>query len=159
MSEQKNLEQAKVTFDTLCRALEKQEWDYKKYEDKFVIECGAQGADLPMKITVEVNPKNLLVILLSRLPFVIQEDKRLDVAVAVSAINNALVDGCFDYDISTGNIYFRMSNSFIDSKIGEEVFIYMLICSCQTIDEYNDKILMLAKGMLSIEQLVSKILY
>ena len=48
-----------------------------------------------------------------------------------------------------------MTNSFLESKISEEVFAYMLYCSCQTIDEYNDKFLMLAKGMISIEQFLS----
>lgn len=155
MAELKNLEQAKAAFATLCRALDKHEWHYKKDEDKLFVECGVQGDDLPMKITVKVDADRMLVLLISHMPFVIQEDKRLDVAIAVSAINNALVDGCFDYDVASGRMFFRMTNSFIESKIGEEVFAYMLFCSCKTIDEYNDKFLMLAKGLISMEQFLS----
>ena len=155
MAEQKNLEQAKIAFGTLCQALDKHEWHYKKDEEKLSIECGAQGEDLPMEITIKVDADRMLAMLISHMPFVIQEDKRLDVAIAVSAINNALVDGCFDYDIASGHMFFRMTNSFLESKISEEVFVYMLYCSCQTIDEYNDKFLMLAKGMISIEQFLS----
>lgn len=155
MAEQKKLEQAKNTFSTLCQALDKHEWYYKKNEEKLSIECGVQGDDLPMEITVKVDVDRMLMILISHMPFVIREDKRLDVAIAVSAINNALVDGCFDYDIASGNMFFRMTNSFLESKIGEDVFTYMLYCSCQTIDEYNDKLLMLAKGMISVEQFLS----
>lgn len=155
MAELKNLEQAKAAFATLCQSLDKHEWHYKKDEDKLSIECGAQGDDLPMEITVKVDADRMLVLLISHMPFVIQEDKRLDVAIAVSAINNALVDGCFDYDIASGHMFFRMTNSFIESKTSEEVFAYMLFCSCKTIDEYNDKFLMLAKGLISIEQFLS----
>lgn len=155
MAEQKNLEQAKATFATLCNTLDKNDWRYKKDEEKLSIDCGAQGDDLPMDISVEVDVDRMLVMLLSHLPFVVQEDKRLDVAIAVSAVNYALVDGCFDYDVASGHMFFRMTNSFIESKISEDVFAYMLFCSCQTIDEYNDKFLMLAKGMLSIEQFLS----
>ncbi len=157
MAEEKNMAQAKAVFATLCQALDKHEWHFEKDEEKLAIECGAQGEDLPMKITVKVDADRMLIMLLSHLPFVIQEDKRLDVAIAVSAINNALVDGCFDYDVASGHMFFRMTNSFLESTISEEVFSYMLFCSCQTIDEYNDKFLMLAKGMISIEQFLASL--
>lgn len=41
MAEQKNFEQAKIAFGTLCQALDKHEWHYKKDEEKLSIECGA----------------------------------------------------------------------------------------------------------------------
>lgn len=155
MDELKNIEQANATFATLCNALDKNDWHYKKDAEKLSIECGAQGDDLPMEITVKVDAKRQLIMLISHMPFVIQEDKRLDIAIAVSAINNALVDGCFDYDVASGHMFFRMTNSFMESKISEDVFNYMIFCSCQTIDEYNDKFLMLAKGLISLEQFLS----
>lgn len=157
MAEVNNVAQAKAAFDTLCQALEHHEWHYEKDEEKLSIECGAQGEDLPMKLTIKVDAERMLIMVLSHLPFVIQEDKRLEVAIAVSAINNALVDGCFDYDVASGHMFFRMTNSFLESTVSEEVFAYLLYCSCQTIDEYNDKFLMLAKGMLSIEQFLAAI--
>ena len=93
--------------------------------------------------------------MLSKLPFVIQEDKRIDVALAVSMVNNQLVDGSFDYDITSGKLLYRMTNSFIESKLSKEVFDYMLFVAFHTIDEYNDKFLMLAKGYISVEQFLS----
>lgn len=155
MADQKNLEQAKITYNTLCQALDKHEWRYTKDEEKLSIECGAQGDDLPMEITINVDADRMIAILISHMPFMIQEDKRLDAAIAVSTINNMLVDGSFDYDVTSGHILFRMTNSFLESKIGEEVFTYMLFCSCHAIDEYNDKFLMLSKGMISIEQFLA----
>lgn len=152
MAETNNVAQAKVAFDTLCQVLDHHEWHYEKDEKDFLIECGAQGEDLPMKLTIKVDPDIMLILLLSHLPFVIQEDKRLEMAIAVSAINNILVDGCFDYDVTSGHMFFRMTNSFLESAVSEEVFSYLLYGSCQIIDEYNDKILMLAKGMLSLER-------
>ena len=155
MAEQKSLEQAQAVFATLCRALDAHEWQYQKDEEGLCIECSARGDDLPMEITVKVDAERMVIRLISHMPFVIQEDKRLDVAIAVSSINNMLVDGSFDYDITSGQIFYRMTNSFLESEIGEEVFLYMIFCSCQMIDEYNDKFLMLAKGMLSLEQFLA----
>ena len=152
MAEQKYLEQAKAVFATLCQTLEKNDWHYKKDDEKLSIECGARGDDLPMELNINVDADRRLIILMSHMPFVIQEDKRLDVAICVSALNNILVDGCFDYDVTSGHMFYRMTNSFIESQISSEVIAYMLFCSCQTIDEYNDKFLMIGKGMVSIEQ-------
>ncbi len=152
MSEVQSLEQAKRVFDTLCRTLDKNEWKYKRFDDRLAIECSARGDDLPMDFTITVDTKRNLVMLLSLLPYTIQDDHRIDVAVAVSAINNMLVDGSFDYNVATGELFFRMTNSFFDSELSGSVFEYMLFGACHMIDEYNDKLLMLAKGMLSIEK-------
>lgn len=157
MSDQKKTEQAIEVYNTLCRTLEMNDWHYSKNDEELSIECGAQGDDLPMEIKLKVDTDRMLVLLLSHLPYVVQEDKRLDVAIAVSAVNNMLVDGCFDYDVASGHMFFRMTNSYIESKIGNDVFTYMLYCSCKTIDDYNDKFLMLAKGMISIEQLLASL--
>ncbi len=157
MAEQIKTEQAKNVFATLCRSLEKNNWSFSKDEDNLTVECGAQGDDLPMEISIQVDVERQVAVLLSHMPFLIKENKRFDVAVAVSAINNALVDGSFDYNVTDGRMYFRMTNSFIESDIGEEVFAYMLACSCRTIDEYNDKFLMLSKGMVSLEQFIAAV--
>ena len=158
MADERKLAQAKEVFETLCRALDNHEWNYSKDEEKLAIECGAQGEDLPMKLTVKVDAERALIMLLSHIPFPIPEDKRLDLAIAVSAVNNRLVDGSFDYDVTKGNMFFRMTNSYLESMIGEDVIAYMLFCSCQTIDEYNDKFLMLAKGIISVEQFITTVL-
>lgn len=154
MADEKNLKLAQSTFETLCNALDKNGWHYKKNAEEFKIECGAQGDDLPMELSIYVDAERMLILLLSHLPFVIQEDKRLDTAVAVSAINNRLVDGSFDYDIKSGHMIFRMTNSYMESLIGEELFLYMIMISCRTIDEYNDKFLMLSKGMISLDKFI-----
>ncbi len=159
MTDFEKLEQAKRVFATLCKALDNNDWHYKKDEQKLSVECGAQGEDLPMEFNVRVDADRGLVMLLSLIPFKIQEDKRIEAAIAICAINDRLVDGCFDYDVSDGQIFFRMTNSYIESNLGEDVFTYLLFCACQTIDEYNDKLLMLSKGIISVEkflQLIAK---
>ncbi len=157
MGEQKNTEQAKAIFSTICKLLDRNDWTYVKNEEKLIIECKYQGEDIPVDISLMVDEERSLVVLLSRMPLFVKEDKRVDMAIAVSAINNILVDGNFDYDITTGNTFFRMSHSFIDSVIGEEAFAYMLVGACRIVDDYNDKLLMLTKGMISTQQFLSEL--
>ena len=157
MAEIKDLQLAKDTFATLCRTLDAEDWKYKKDEENLCIKCGAQGDDFPIEFEVNIDADRMLVLLLSHMPFTIKEDKRIDVAIAISAINNMLVNGFFDYNLVTGGIFFRMTNSFIESKLSEDVFKYMFYASYTTIDEYNDKFLMLSKGMLSLEQFLESL--
>lgn len=150
-------EQAKIIFDTICSTLDNHEWNYEKNEEHFVIGCTARGDDLPMDLTIRVDAERGVVMLYSKMPFPIPEDKRLDLAVAISALNNKLADGCFDYNIASGEIFFRLTNSYIDCTLSEAVFDYMLYCGCQVVDEYNDTFLMIAKGMCSLEQFLGKL--
>ncbi len=157
MTDEQKVMQAKLVYQTFCNALDHNEWKYKKDDEKLRIECGAQGEDLPMEFNITADADRQLLMLLSHLPFAIAEDKRLDIAVAVSAVNNLLVDGCFDFDLGSGHMFFRITNSFMDSTLSEDVCIELLYKACKTIDAYNDKLLMVSKGMLTIEQFLTSI--
>ena len=154
MAEEAKVKQARVAYKSLCEMLDENDWHYEKDEAKFRIVCGAQGDDLPMKIRIEVDAERQLVILLSEMPFSVPEDRRTAMAVAVSVANFGLVDGNFDYDFTDGTILFRMTSSFLDSLVGKEMFNYMLMCSCFTIDRYNDKFFMVAKKNMSNEEIM-----
>ena len=152
MVEQENLIRAKAAYEALCKCLDNNGWSYDKDDESFAIQCSAKGDDLPMPITVKVYPDRQVVVLISHMPFDIPEDKRIDIAVALCRVNNRVVDGSFDYDITDGTLYFRLTSSFVKSEINEETFNYMIYCSCSTIDEYNEKFLMLAKDLITLEQ-------
>ena len=154
MAEEKDIRQAKVAYDTLCEMLKERDWHYESDEDNFTIMCGARGEDLPMEIRVQVDPERLIVTLLSQMPFSVPEDKRVEMALAVSAINFSLVDGSFDYNFVDGTMLFRMTSSYRESLVGKDMFEYMLYVSCKTIDDYNDKLLMIIKEKMTIEDLV-----
>ena len=149
MNEEKTA-QAIRNYNTLCSALDDHNWEYEKDDENFAVFCKVQGDDLPMNITLIVEAERQLFILLSHLNFPIPLDKRLDFAVAVSLINYNLIDGSFDFDIKEGNLYFKMTSSYIDSDIDKEVFYQMLYTSIAVIDEYNDKFLMLSKNYISL---------
>ena len=148
-----DLKAATVFYD-ICEMLDKNEWTYKKNVEELRIEFGAQGEDLPIELVIWVDADRQLVKVFSHLPYVISEKKRIEVAIAVSVINNTMVDGCVDFDLSTGHLFFRITNSYRDSDISQAVYEYLVYCACQTIDNFNDKLLMLSKGAISVEQFI-----
>ncbi len=154
--DEKNLERANKTYESLCKALDDDNWKYDKDEENLSISLTAQGDDLPISVRVSIDVKRQLIVLLSEFPFKIAEDKRYDAAVAITVVNNRLINGSFDYDITDGTIFFRMTNCFEDCEVGLPVFTYMLMCACRSVDDYNDKFLMISKGILTLEQFISQ---
>ena len=153
MAEQ-DMKKAVEVYDTLCSMLDNIGWKYEKVEEKLMIKSGVKGEDLPIDFLVIVKPRNQVVQFISSMPFNMPEDKRVEGALAVCTANYGLVDGSFDYDLSDGQIVFRLTSSYRDSLLSEALFEYMIMVSASTIDNYNDRFFMLAKGMISLEQFI-----
>lgn len=147
-----DMQKAKAVYNTVKSMFDSIGWTYDEHEEDLVISSGVKGDDLPIEFIVAVKPKNQVVQLLSQMPFEVPEDKRIDLAVAVAIANYKLVDGSFDYSVTEGKIIFRLTSSYRDSVLSEEVFRYMVMVSAGTIDDYNDKFFMVSKGAMTVQQ-------
>lgn len=147
---------AKTVYNTLIKMLDAHEWKYQRHDEDFAITCGARGEDLPIDIILRVQPKPKVVQFISVLPCKMPEDKRVEGALAVCTANYGLVSGSFDYDLSDGEIRFRITNCYGAGEMGEDMLYYMLMLGASTVDEYNDRFLMLSKGLITIEQFLEK---
>lgn len=154
MADEIVMRHARNAFATLCDMLDSHEWHYDRDDENLVIKCGANGEDIPIDIKIKVNAEKQLVSLYSHLPFSVPEEDRVMAAIAISAANYAMVDGSFDYNIANGNILFRLTSSIRESLISKDMFEYMLFVSCSTVDNYNDKFLMLFKHVMSLEDFI-----
>ena len=152
MADELNLVKALEVYNTLLTMMDKKGWHYTKIEEKLMIESGVKTEDIPVSFYVVVNPRNEVVQFLSKLPFDVPEDKRIDLAIAVCVANYQLVDGCFDYDCRDGSLIFRLTSSYRGSQLSEDVFEYMIYCAASTVDAFNDKFFLLAKGELTLQQ-------
>ena len=147
---------AKNIYSDLCATLDKRNWHYQKHDNDLVITFGITGEDIPMEFVLAVDVDRQLLRVFSKLPFSVPEDKRMELAIASCVASNGLADGCFNYDIVKGTIVFRLTASFRESKLGENLFNYLIDCSCITVDRYNDKFLALCKGLISINDFISQ---
>ena len=154
---QDNLKLTEATFDAICAALDERRWYYEKDKEKFTLNVKANGQDLFMELDVSCDKDKRIVMLLSRLPFTVAEDRRLEMAQAISYINAFLGEGCFDYHYKKGTICFRMTSSYRGSTLDKTVFDRMIMMSFSTVDRYNDKLLLYSLGTLSLAEFVKKI--
>lgn len=156
MAEQMNTKNAEIVYKTLCETLNDRNWKYDAHPEDFVVHFIVGGDDIPMEFVVYVDPEKELVRMMSQMPFAFCEEKRLEGAIATCQVNYRLADGSFDYDMKTGKILFRLTSSFRGSLISKELLGYMIDCSCFTVDDYNDKFLMIDKGMLALEDFLKQ---
>lgn len=147
-----DMEKAKVVYEGICNALTHDEWKFKRDDEDLTIVTGAQGDDLPMNFIVMVDADRDLVRLLSPMDFEVKEEKRTELAIAITMANNQLVNGSFDFDLGNGKIVFRMALSYRGSILGREAYDYLIRASLATIDEFNEKFLALATDMMDLEK-------
>lgn len=150
MEDAKLLQQAQTVYETICKSLDNRDWKYERHNEDLTIVSWAQGEDFSMCMIIRVNPDAQVVLLYAPMPFNIAEEKRIDAAIAVCVANYGLINRSFDYDLNDGEIRFRLVTSFRESTLSEELFMYMVLVTAKTVDDYNDKFLMVSKGMMSI---------
>ncbi len=157
MANEKELKLAKEVYKSLAEMLDEIDWRYGKDEEKFIIYFGVNRNNMDIPFVIFVDPDRQLIRISSRLPFEVDKDLRVTVAVALNYVNYQLADGSFDFNIGDGTISFRMTSSFKESVIGAELFSYMVNCTVETVYRYNDKFLALANNEMDIGQFVDSI--
>lgn len=155
------MDEGRAVFNSLIQHLRdiKLNFEEKELEDRFMVKFNMSGDDIPMRFFIYVQPAHQLIVLHSPQPVTFPADK-IDLACkAACAINFRLTDGNFQVDIRDGEPLFVMATSYAGSLISSDVFNYLLGMSINIVDEFNDKLLMLAKGIMTFEQLKESLNY
>ncbi len=151
-----NMTKAREVYRTLLKMLDAKDWKYERHDKDLLITSGCRGEDLPVEFLIRIAPQQEVIDFRSRLPFEVPEDKRVEAAVAVCVANYRMVQGSFDYDITDGEIGFRLTSCYRDSIIGTDLLEYLMMVGISTVDRYNDKFFMLTKGVLTLEQFIEQ---
>lgn len=156
MADAKKEQAAKKIYNTMVKALNAKDWKFDEHPEDLVIVSNYTGDDIPIQFLINVDAEREVIRFISPLPFKMAEDKRVDAAIAVSVANYGMVNGSFDYDVSDGEIRFRLTTSYCGCEVGEPFFMDMIATAVLTTDRYNDKFLMLNKGMMSLQQFIEQ---
>lgn len=157
MTDANKLKQAQTVFKTMLEMFDERELKYEADEENLTVYSGAVGEDLPVAIRMRVDPERMLIISHSQMPFDVPENRRLEMAIAVSRANYGLPDGSFDYDYMTGDIVYRMTCCYRDSLIGRELFEYMLVVTFGIVDDYNDLFARVAVTDMTVDEIMKLI--
>ena len=149
-----NEQRAKIVYDKVKAHLNNNNFKYDADDSEMAIVLRATGEDLPLLVHAKVHADRQLIRILSPIPVKMPEDKRIEGAVASAVANYGIVAGNFDYDMRDGEIRFRVTQSFRECDVSDEVIHYMFGILFNTVDQYNDRFFMLAKGMMTLEKFI-----
>lgn len=134
-------------------------FETEKKEDRYVIKFNMSGDDIPMRFFLYVVPEKQHLTIHSPQPVTFAEDK-IDLACkALCAINYRLTDGDFQIDVRDGEVMYNMINCYAGCQVGEDLFNYMLGMSINIVDEFNDQLLALSKGLIELDAFLKKLNY
>lgn len=141
--------EAQNVFKSLCEMLDSNDLGYKKDEEKLSVQIKFKGEDIPMTFDIHVDEKRDLVVIRSMLPFKAEDDRLVEMTIAICQINYVLADGSFDIDVRDGELSFKLTSSYKSSLLSKSSLEYMIGISCATVDRYNDKLMEVNAGFLN----------
>lgn len=162
MANEKEIQLARSIYDALTVHLKEigiRSFETSENDGNYVIDFKYIGEDLPMQFYLLVDIERQLLRMISPLPVHFSEEQMDEAAKAICAINDRIVNGRFDLNVVKGNVSFSMCTSFLESLIADRVFDYMVGVSIHTVDDYNDQLFLLAKGMQDLDDLLEKLGY
>ena len=141
-------------FSILCQALDEKNWKYKLAQEKLMVRLGVNGDEIAMEISARIDGEREQIYMISFLPFKIPEDKRIDTAIAILEANRQMAMGSFDLDLTDGTVSYRIVSTYKGSLLSTEAVKLMIDALCSLVDEYNDQLLALSKGMITLNDFI-----
>lgn len=145
-------------YNQLRGYLEEQDIKYDHNDDEKNIWFAMRGDDLRILIDITVDEKNQMVKVLSPLEFEIPQELREEVALVINQLNFTIINGGIDYDFESGRLAFRINATFEDSIIGNGTLHYLIGTAVNTVEAFNDKLYMVANGVMSAQQYLKQLL-
>ena len=148
---------ASDVYQLFLKHFDEHDFRYEKNDADLVIKLTVQGEDLPQPTVIRVIEKANAVLIQSPMPFSVPEDKRTDMAVAITIVNYSMINGGFEMDLSNGMLSYKIAQGLFDEDFSEKTVEYMLTLTFGSTDRFNDKFFGLAMGMMTLEQFIEKI--
>ena len=131
---------ATKNYRTLLEAVEANKWKCGNDDSALKISYGVHGDNLHMDFTISVLPEKQLISLRSDLPCKFPPKMTAIGSMVICAINYALSDGRFEFDIDNGSVSFIMTENCHGSLLSQEGFIYILNYSVWAVDKFYKQI-------------------
>lgn len=161
MASEKQIQEAKTIYTSLKDFFDGVNYRYQVIAEEperiYVFEYGVRGEDIPMDFRILIEVERGIIKFISPQPVRFSPDKRPDAAMAICAINDAIVDGSYSMNLEDGRVMYTQTTCFRGSLISPEVFRYMIGLSNSIVDAFNDKLLLLQNGIMDLDAFIKAI--
>ncbi len=141
-------DQALKLYENCKNFLTEREINFEELEEALRLDFSLSGEDIPVKFRIIFNGDLGIIKMYSPMSFSVPEDVEYEMMKSLTYINDSLVDGSFDYSLEDNGVCYRMCTCFRDSILSDSVLQYIVGFTFGAVDEYNDKLLMVAKGVM-----------
>lgn len=147
------MSRAQEIYNGLCNFLESRNYEYEKYDEKLIVSTQKGDADFPINITMSVSEPGSLLIIRAIVPYTVPEDKRAEFATAVCYANCNTLSGCFVFDITSGQLEYRIVNCFRDSTTGQRLYSHLFSFAYSIATVLGKRLVMISEGKITLEDL------
>lgn len=157
MDDERKNQISRSVYETLCAVLEREELRFDRYDDEMRTSLRFSGGEnLPLRVVISVRPRTMVIKYKVFLEFSVPENKRVEMATAVCVASYGLQIGAFEFDISDGELGYRLAMPFGEKPVDEDQIIRMLWMATGTTNGYSDKMFMLSKGLMTLSDFIEK---
>ncbi len=153
-----NQERAKAAFEAITGFMDEAKLKYDCEPDKLVAFVTITGDDFPVTLMFSVSAEKQRVETYSQMPFEIKQDKGVDVATALAAVNSRIAYGKFCLYFDKGLCTYE--NSEYITGLGGFTPEYgksLVGPAYSIIEEYNDKLYAINKGLLTVKDFTASL--
>lgn len=128
---------ARFTFDDLVEFFTADDVKFRSDEDKGIILAGfGDKKHAPVYLMARVDQERQTMHLSFRLPFTAPEEKRGDIAEAVTRANYGLTIGGFEMDMRDGELNYKVSVPIDEAMLSHSQLRHCMVASLSTINRY-----------------------
>lgn len=147
-------ENAEIVFGKIQKTLDSMNYNYQVVEEyPYMVLASAPSKDLAINLIIYADEVRDAVVLKSILPCKFPEEKVMEGAIGISMINYSLAIGHFVIDLSDGVVHYVLSSFYTGNNIDIPLMDKLFSIARLVVDEYNDKLYDLARGVINIDQL------
>lgn len=157
MQDVKKEKNANSIYNAMCEVLDEFKLSYDKKEEKRVVLFSMTDDDLTTEYVISVDAEREMIRLMLMLPVTFEKDRKVDGAIATSALNYSIVDGTFEFTYEDGTVWFRIGTPFKDSILSKTLLRYLLLCAASTVGKVATNLFLLSKGAMSLEDFMEKL--
>lgn len=145
--------EGRAVYAQFKRVMDMMELEYGEDKDEYTLFLEIATNDFPVRLFIRIEWECGRVSIYSHLPFEVGESTRevTNMAVAVCNINQNLWMGNFDYMYSVKSVLYRLNINYRSSILSDDVIKTALFLSHAAIDKYDDKLYLLSKGKIKVE--------
>lgn len=149
------MQNAADMYSRLRKMLDDMNWQYSRLKRELGVRYFVSGEDIPMEFLVKIKPDVRMLCFISILPAKFNDSNRADAVLAACAANHGMVMGSFAYNMELDRVVFMASSLYDECETGTDWLKHQMYLSQTIVEQYNDRFLMLSKGVLSVEDFIA----